>query len=211
MTTESEAQKRVIYDANSIIYHCFMHEEKIRGKAVTIRVMGLTNKIQNLTEQFLVDGFEIETISGVMKEIFDKGIAKIVDEFCDDYRTKDLIGLPEKARISNRIRLRLARKTEWKIRRLQNKAWFKVIEYQADEKEMERVKNFYESLSGTPKMEEHMKKKRARAPYPSDVDVTLLVYSKETEAPIVTNDSDLTDFKDELESARLCFGIIIDP
>jgi len=211
MTTESEAQKRVLYDANSIIYYCFMHEEKIRGKTVTIRVMGLTNKIQSITEQFLADGIEIETISGVMKEIFDKGIAKIVDEFCDDYRTKDLIGLPGKARISNRIRLRLARKTEEKIRRLQNKAWFKVIDYHPGEKEIERVKNFYESLSGTPKVEEHMKKKRTREPYPSDVDMTLLIYSKKTEAPIVTNDSDLIDFKEELEREGLCFGIIIDP
>ena len=49
-------------------------------------------------------------------------------------------------------------------------------------------------LSRTPKMEEHMKKKRARDPYPSDVDMTLLIYSKETEAPIITNDSDLIDF-----------------
>ncbi len=211
MTSESEAQKRVIYDANSIIYHCFMHKEKIKGKTMTFRVVGLTNKIQSLTEQFLADGIEIETISVVMKEIFDKGIAKIVDEFCDDYHTKDLIGLPEKARISNKIRLRLARKTEEKIRRLQNKAWFKVIDYHADEKEIKRMKNFYESLSGTSKMEEHMKKKKTRDPCPSDVDLTLLIYSKETEAPIVTNDSDLTDFKEELEREGLCFGIIIDP
>lgn len=56
------------------------------------------------------------------------------------------------------------------------------------------VKNFYVSLSRTPKMEEHMKKERARNPYPSDVDMTLLIYSKETEAPIVTNDRDLIDF-----------------
>jgi hypothetical protein len=211
MTTESEAQKRVIYDANSIIYYCFMHKEKIRGRTVTFMVLELTNKIQSLTEQFLTDGIEIETISGVMKEIFDKGIAKIVDEFCEDYRVKDLIGLPGKARISNRIRLRLARKTEEKIRRLQNKAWFKVIDYHAEEKEIKRVKNFYVSLSRTPKMEEHMKKKRTRDPYPSDVDMTLLIYSKKTEAPIVTNDSDLIDFKEELEREGLCFGIIIDP
>jgi len=66
-----------------------MHEEKIRGRTVTFRVLELTNKIQNLTEQFL-----------------------------------------------------LARKTEEKIRRLQSKAWFKVIDYHAEEKEIKRVKNF---------------------------------------------------------------------
>ena len=208
MVSEPEVQRRVIYDANSIIYYCFMHEEKIRGKTVTFRVMGLTHKIRSLTEQFLADGVEIETISGVMDEIFVKGIAKIVDEFCDDYHTKDLIGLPRKARISSRIRLRLARKTEEKIKRLQNKAWFRVIDYHAGEKEIERVKNFYVSLSGTANMVEHMKKKRTRTPYPSDVDMVLLIYSKETEAPIVTNDSDLTVFKEELESKGLCFGII---
>jgi predicted nucleic acid-binding protein len=209
MATKSE--KKVIYDANSIIYYCFMHEEKIKGKRVVIRVMGLTNRIQSLTEQFLTEGFEIETISGVMKEIFDKGIAKIVDEFCDDYQTKSLIGLPERAKISSRIRLRLARKTEEKIRRLQNKAWFKVIDYHPDERELRKVKDFYLSLSGTLKMEEHMRKKRTRVPYPSDIDMALLTYSKKTGAQIVTNDSDLTDFKEELERAGFCSGIIIVP
>jgi len=209
MATKSE--KKVIYDANSIIYYCFMHEEKIKGKRVTIRVMGLTNRIQSLTEQFLAEGFEIETISGVMKEIFDKSIAKIVDEFCDDYQTKSLIGLPERAKISSRIRLRLARKTEEKIRRLQKKAWFKVIDYHPDERELRKVKDFYLSLSGTPKMEEHMRKKRTRVPYPSDIDMALLTYSKKTGNQIVTSDSDLIDFKEELESAGFCAGIIIVP
>jgi len=204
-------KKTVIYDANSIIYYCFLHEERIRGRTVTIRVMEFTNKIQNLTEQFINSGFEIVTISGVMNEIYNKGIAKIVEEFCDDYRTKDLIGLPERARISDRIKLRLARKTEEKIKRLQNKTWFTVVEYEPAHKDIERVKCFYESLVGTPKMVEHMKRKRTREPYPSDVDMSLLVYSKEREAPIVTNDSDLTDFKHELESQGLCSGIIADP
>jgi len=204
-------KKTVIYDANSIIYYCFLHEEKIRGRTVTIRVMEFTNKIQNLTEQFIKSGFEIVTLSGVMNEIYNKGIAKIVEEFCDDYRTKDLIGLPERARISDRIKLRLARKTEEKIKRLQNKTWFTVVEYEPAHKDIERVRGFYESLVGTPKMVEHMKRKRTREPYPSDVDMSLLVYSKEREAPIVTNDSDLTDFKHELESQGLCSGIIADP
>ncbi|MFZ2071685.1 MAG: hypothetical protein WAV32_08870 [Halobacteriota archaeon] len=205
------AGKKVIYDANLIIYYCFMHEEKIKGNTVTIRVMESTNKIQSLTERFLKSGIEIETISGVIQEIYSKGIARIVDEFCDDPRTKDLMLLPRRARITNRIRLRLARKTEEKIQRLQKKAWFNVIEYRADEKEMERVKNFYWSLSGTAKMAEHMRRKRVREPWPSDVDMALLVYSQETGAPIVTNDSDLTCFKNELESARLCAGILIFP
>ncbi len=200
----------IIYDANSIIYYCFLHEERIKGRTVTIRVMEFTNKIQNLTEEFLKAGFTIETLSGVMKEIYDKGIAKIVDEFCEDFRTKDLIGLPGR-RIPDGIKLRLARKTEDKIKRLQNRPWFTVVDYTPPEKEIERVRSFYESLSGTPKMIEHMRRKRTREPYPSEVDMSLLVYSKEREAPIVTNDSDLTDFKYELEREGLCYGIILDP
>jgi hypothetical protein len=209
MATESDAQKRVIYDANSIIYYCFMHEEKIKGKTVSIRVMGLTKKIQSLTEQFVAEGFEIVTISGVIEEIFDKGIAKIVDEFCEDHYTRELMGLSKKTKISSSIRLRLARKTEGKIRRLQDKAWFHVIDYHPDERRIHRVKTFYTARIGTPKMEEHLKKKRTKVPYPSDVDMALLLYSKETKAPIVTHDSDLIDFKEELEEEGLCFGIIV--
>ncbi len=208
---DGSKKRVVIYDANSIIYYCFMHEERIKGRAVIIRVMEYTNKIQSLTERLINSGFEIVTISGVMDEIYKKGIAKIVEEFCNDYRTKDLIGLPERARISDRIKLRLARKTEDKINRLVNKAWFRVVEYKPADKDIERVKSFYESLSDTPKMIEHMKKKRTREPYPSEVDMSLLIYSKEREAPIVTNDSDLIDFRSELEEHDLCYRIIVDP
>jgi len=211
MDLGSETQKKVIYDANLIIYYCFMHEEKIKGRTVNIRVMGFTNRIQTLTEQFVTAGFKIETISGVVAEIFDKGIAKIVDEFCDDPQTKSLIGLPERVKISSRIRLRLAQKTEEKIRRLQNKPWFKVIEYHPDERAIRTVKDFYLSLNGTLKMEKHKRKKRTSVPYPSDVDMALLTYSKKTGATIVTNDSDLTDFKEELEGERLCYGIMAVP
>jgi len=107
--------------------------------------------------------------------------------------------------------LRLARKTEEKIRRLQKKSWFSVVEYHAKGIDIERVKNFYESLRGTPKMEEHMRRKRTREPYPSDVDIELLIYSRETGSPILTKDRDFTYFKDELEQRDLCYGILIDP
>ncbi len=205
------ASKKVIYDANVIIYYCFLHEERIKGKTVTIRAIESTNKIQRLTEQFLIKGVEIETISCVIDEIFDKGIAKIVDEYCDDPRTKDLIGIPARVQITNRIRLRLARKTEGKILRLQHKPWFTVVDYHAKEEEVEAVKSFYESLRGTPKMIEHMRRKGTREAYPSNVDIALLMYSKESGAPIVTKDSDFTYFKHELEQRGLCHGILIDP
>ena len=39
-------------------------------------------------------------------------------------------------------------------------------------------------------MVEQMKMKRSREPYLSDVDMSLLIYSKETGASIVTNDND---------------------
>ncbi len=48
-------------------------------------------------------------------------------------------------------------------------------------------------------------------PYPSDIDMALLTYSKKTGAPIVTNDSDLTDFREELVGKGLCSGIIVVP
>ncbi len=56
-----------------------------------------------------------------------------------------------------------------------------------------------------------MRRKRRREPCPSDLDMSLLIYSKETGAPIVTNDSDFICFTDELERRGLCSGILIDP
>jgi len=56
-----------------------------------------------------------------------------------------------------------------------------------------------------------MRRKRRREPCPSDLDMSLLIYSKMTGAPIVTIDRDFICFTDELEQRGLCSGILMDP
>ncbi len=200
--------EKIVYDANPILYYCFNHREKLRGNIVHFRVIGFTNKSINCTQHFINNNATIETIKQVISEICKKGVAKIVDEYCNDGQTKDLIGISRSSKIPQAMKLRLVKKTEDKIKDLIKKSWFSVIDYSPNSDDIERIRKFYKSLEPTPKMITHMNGKNRNVPWPSDVDMMLLAYSKENDAPILTNDTDFTNFKDELQSEALCFEII---
>ena len=135
-------------------------------------------------------------------------MAKIVDDYCNDGQTKDLIGIRRSSKVPQAIKLRLVKKTEDKIKDLIKKSWFSVIDYSPNSDDIEAIKEFYRSLESTPKMIGHMIEKNRNVPWPSDIDMMLLAYSKENDAPILTNDKDFINFKDELQSEALCFEII---
>lgn len=200
--------EKVVYDTNLILYYCFNHKEKLRGNIVHFRVIEFTNKSISCTQHFINNNATIETIKQVINEISRKGVAKIVDEYCNDGQTKDLIGIPRSSKVPQAIKLRLVKKTEDKIKDLINKSWFSVIDYSPNSDDIETIKEFYRSLESTPKMIAHMSEKNRNVPWPSDIDMMLLAYSKENDAPILTNDRDFIKFKDELQSEALCFEII---
>jgi len=199
---------KVVYDTNTILYYCFNHQEKIRGKSVPCRVIEFTHKSLRCTQYFINSEIAIETIKKVIDEIFQKGVAKIVDEYCDNIHTKDLMGINRSRDVPHAIKLRLYKKTEEKINQLKIKPWFSVVDYNINSNNLETIKVFFKSLESTPKMIAHMIEKKRSVPWPSDVDMLLLSYSKENNAPILTNDKDFTNFVEELENEGLCFGII---
>jgi len=199
---------KILYDTNSIIYYCFNHTEKLGGNIVHFRVIEFTNKSINFTQYLINNNVRIETIIQVINEILDKGVAKIVEEYCNDGQTKDLIGISRSREIPRAIKLRLVKKTEDKINELRKKSWFSVINYSQNREAIGAIKDFYRSLESTVKMIAHMRIKNKSVPWPSSVDMMLLAYSKENGVPILTNDTDFTNFKEELQTAALCFGII---
>jgi hypothetical protein len=204
----SEKFDKVVYDSNPILYYCFNHKERIKGVQITCRVIEFTQKSLDYTQHFITGKIGIETISQVIDEIFQKGLAKIVNEYCDNIYTKDLMGIRRSRNVPYAIKLRLSVKTEDKIKQLLKKPWFNVVDYKINSAKIEKIKDFYKSLNSTPKMISHMRDKKRSIPWPSNVDMLLLAYSKENHAPILTNDTDFTNFTGELESAGVCFGII---
>lgn len=199
----------VIYDANCIIYHCFEAKEKTKRRWVVFKYPILTDRIHSLTNTFVRDKIIVQTIKIVWEEIFRKGVAQIVQEFCQEPHVKNLfyraIG---KTKVPPAIKLKLQTKLERKVRELPDKPWFKLAEFVPTDAEIDAIKAFYVSLADTPKMVKHMRTKGLLLPYPSYADMSLLVYSSKIKAPVVTNDSDLVDFKSEIENKKICFRII---
>ncbi|MBM4240878.1 MAG: hypothetical protein FJ150_04355 [Euryarchaeota archaeon] len=196
---------QVLFDANPIIYYCFYVQIKIRGSKVVLKVLELTDKAQILTKSFLDQNIDIITLELIMAEIQRKGLAKIVDEYCNDPKNRNLFGWK---RLGDAGRLSIQERVKRKLQKLLEKSWFSVIEYEPSRDDIETVKRFYLSLDGTPTMMEHLKRKGTTSPVPSYEDMVLLCYSADYNVPVVTNDSDLTDFSDELSKNNICFGII---
>jgi|GEM_PF-926699 len=208
MRCSEKAYNKVIYDTNIILYYCFNHNLKVRGVTVSCRVPEFTNKSLSYTEYFVRKQIAIETIKQVIDEIIQKGVAKIVNEYCDDNLTKDLMRIKRSRNVPHAVKLILYKNTESKIKNLQNKTWFNVVDYDMNSAKFATIKTFFNSLGSTPKMIDHMREKKRRFPWPSDVDMLLLVYSEEKNSPILTNDKDFTNFIVELETGGICFGII---
>lgn len=196
---------QVLFDANPIIYYCFYVRIKIKGRKITLKVMELTDKAQNLTKSLLDKNMEIITLELIIDEIRRKGLARIVDEYCDDPKNRYLFG---RKKLADAGRLIIHERVKRKLEKLLGKSWFKIIEYRPSKDDIEAVKRFYLALEGTEKMLEHMQKKSAKNPVPSYTDMSLLCYSLNYKAPVVTNDSDITDFHRELKENELCFEII---
>ncbi len=145
----------------------------------------------------------IETIESIWEEIGNKGLAEIVDEYVKSERCP----LPA-SQIRPQIELHLYRKLKSKLSELKNKDWFSIRVYDAPEEKVDLVRSVYRSLENTAKMKAHLRMKKCSTPEPSRADMILLIYSKEQRLPILSNDTDLTLFKKELEGAGVCHKII---
>ncbi len=176
---------------------------KFKGSPITIQYTEFTIKIHNLTQKFLASNVDIIALNLIIDEIYKKTLAKIVDEYCDMPETKRRFGVRH---INDKTRLFILNNVEKKLKRLQEKFWFKIMNYAPENSDINNVKNFYKSLNGTAKMQQHVAKKGYSTP--SYEDMALLCYSCDNNLPIVTNDTDITRFKPELESNGICFDVI---
>ncbi|WP_048190511.1 hypothetical protein [Methanobacterium sp. SMA-27] len=165
--------------------------------------MELTDKIHILTRYFLDNNIDIYTLNLIMIEIRRKSVAQIVDEYCNTSEAKRKLGVKH---INDAARYSIQLNIQSKINKLKDKPWFNIEEYDPDNTDIENVKKFYESLIGTEKMTEHIKKKGSAVP--SFVDMALLCYSNDNSAHIITNDTDITRFKPELKRDMICFEVL---
>lgn len=197
-----QGQTQILYDANIIVYYSFF----VQISSDRIRILELTNKTRNLTHNLIQNNSKIVTIKMVMDELHKKTIAQIVKEYLKN--PHQLVGLPRKGRNRPAFALQLAQKIEKNIDDLESKSWFEVKNYTPDDNDMKNVKNFFYSLKNNSKMIKLMKKKNKKIPVPSYVDCALICCSLSTNTILLSNDYDITCFKDKLKKNNLCHEII---
>lgn len=203
MNIEELQCSEVLYDANVIIYYSSFISIPFRGITIELCMIE-TAKIHKLTKELVESGKKIITLKLVWEEIEKKGIARLIDDFCNNPQIKGKFNSKE---IPDRVRLIFAAKMERKLKKIKMKEWFDITNYVPDQNCINTLKHFYLSLDGTPKMMEHFHKKGNYNPVPSYQDRALLCCSSEYNILLVSNDSDITDFMEELKKEGHCFEI----
>jgi len=185
---------KAIYDTNCIVYYRFNFQEKYKGKILSI-FHPFHSKIDKLTSKILNEKWHIYTIKIAWEEIQNKGIAVIVEDL-----------LKEKGLYTEIIARRLSQKLLNSLNDLKSKSWFIIEDFLPSDDRLDQVKQFYINLPDSSEKKRLIDKNRR--PFPSYVDLSLIVYSKKIRGLLVSTDHDICDFKDELEKNNLCSKIL---
>lgn len=194
---------KVVYDTNCIIYYRLnfsisFHKKKIKLTPTEFPI------VEKITSQFLNKNYTIHILKIAFDEILKKDIAVIIQEYLiEKYPFLKRSGLMWIA-VRN-----FETKATKSIQELKNKGWFCIVEYLPSPCLIEEVRNFYKSLPDSPAKQKLTKKNKD--PYPDDVDISLIIYSKTIDSPLLTNDRDIYDFKTELGTNNHCEKIIALP
>ncbi len=199
----------ITYDANCLIYYCMHSEIKDGDRVITVVFPDLTDRVREITALLLSKGKQIKAIEIIYEEIAKSERAGlVVNTLISKQEVRSQLGLGTGEKFPPRIKLRFIKSLDKKIRGLKGKSWFEIVSFTASSVELGRVRSFYQSLSSDPRMKDINLRKRRTVCYPSEEDMHLLIFSLERVLPVVSNDSDLTKFKKDLELNRLCHKIV---
>jgi len=199
----------VAYDANCLIYFC-MHSEIIDGENKVVVVFpDLTDKIREITDRLVAKGKGIKTIELIYEEVARSDRAGlVVNRLANSDEVRRQLGLARGEKFPSIIKFRIIKSLDKKVRSLKGKGWLEIVSFEAPGEDLEKVRNFYRSLSNDPQMIEIMRRKNRPHSCPSAEDMHLLLFSAKSAIPVVSNDNELVLFKDGLVSNGLCHRVV---
>ena len=180
-----ENETQVIYDANVIIYSLF--PEKYKIPLLTALAKDLNNFLFNKESTIVVPHF-------IICEIERKGYYKVIDDYFKDLRP------------SSRFQLMI--KLRYNFENLKKHENFSQEYYQPCEKLLESIDNAFIDFNNLDNIDEYFMRKHTDVLNPSIEDKKLILFSKDKECPIISNDLDLTFFHEELLKRNLVHQII---
>lgn len=123
----------------------------------------------------------------------------------DDKRKPILEWLPNP---SHGLVLKLTDKVFENFENLQKKSYFNVIEYSPDITSFDLMKSFFMNFNNKEKLDEFLDLKNTDKLAPSDEDMMLILFAQDNQAPLISNDWDITFFAEELINENLAYEIV---
>lgn len=202
------AYPAIIYDTQCFVYYCLDFLEKIGG-VDTALLSDKAKFIQKITGRLISIGKRVVTIQKLYEEIARSNLtASIISDFVEDQNIRKRLGVRATSPVPFAIKLSLMRKLDKKIRGLQSKNWLTIHPFSGSPESVQSIRDFYTSLERDARMIELLRRKGRTVCYPAENDIHLILFSKEKALPIVSNDRDLVDFREDLEQKAFCHKII---
>ncbi|WP_405295177.1 hypothetical protein [Methanobrevibacter sp.] len=180
-----ENETQVIYDANVIIYSLF--PEKYKIPLLTALAKDLNNFLFNQESTIVVPHF-------IICEIERKGYYNVIDDYFKDLR--------QSSKFQLMIELR------HNFENLKNHENFSQEYYQPCEELLDSIDNAFIDFNNLDNIGEYFMRKHTDVLNPSIEDKKLILFSKDKECPLISNDLDLTFFYEELLKRNLVHEII---
>lgn len=179
-------QTKVIYDTNIIIYYLFP-DGKYRIPLFTRSAKRLTDFLFNQQSVIVVPHF-------IINEIERKGYYNIINDYFND--------------IKQSSKLALMNKLKSNFEKLKKHENFLEEYYEPSIKLLESISNAFIDFNHLDNIDEYFMRKHTDMVNPSMEDKKLILFSKEKECPVISNDLDLTFFREKLLNLNLVHEII---
>ena len=179
-------QSNVIYDTNIIVYYLFP-DGKYRIPLYTRPAKNLTNFLFNQKSGIVVPHF-------IIQEIERKGYYNIINDYFNDIRQSSKLALMNKLKNN--------------FENLKKNENFLEEYYKPSDELLEAIDNAFNDFNDLDNIDEYFMRKHTDRVDPSFEDKKLILFSKDKECPVISNDLDLTFFSKELQNLNLVHEII---
>lgn len=190
----------VIYDANCIIYYCFKNELSSRkGTLVVVDSSPFTDITRNLTQYLIKRNIKIRTMLIVFEEITKEVLSLTIKDRINNIHLRRELGLAYDEKFPEDIEYNLNKNLRKKVKKMRYERWFELDErYSPSNSLLVEVRKYFEARRNA----------FGNKKIPSDEDMILILYSKNTELPLISNDSHICKFKENLEEEGLTHKIV---
>ena len=142
----------------------------------------------------------------IIAEIERKGFLAIIDDYLNDENIHRIYNHPKN--VDETFKFKLLRKIRNNYKKLRQNDNFLIEEYCPSEELMDSINNAFEKFDSLPNIWKFYSSKSTDCLNPSKEDKMLILFSKEKECPVISDDFDITFFHKELFNLGLVNEII---